>query len=170
MMQPLDDLSAAAPDTVIGPSVTVEGELSSQGDIRVDGHVSGSIKTQQALTIGEQAVIDATIDAESASIAGTVKGNITARDRLELTATAKVTGDITAKTLSVAPGAMFSGTSTMGGTGESSSTSSKNTRNGRTSAPESEEEEEDTVTILPPVPVVAPVERNALTRRASRRR
>ncbi|MFC1633137.1 polymer-forming cytoskeletal protein [Patescibacteria group bacterium] len=105
--------SSSAPETIIGSSVNVEGELKSDGDIRIEGNVTGSVKTKHSLAVGENAVIEASVNAQSAVISGTVNGNITVTDRVELSESARVTGDISSKVLSVSPGAVFAGTSKM---------------------------------------------------------
>lgn len=96
-------------ETVIGPSVTVEGDFGGEGNIRVEGMVKGSIKTKQNLQIASTAKIHATIEAQNASIAGEVKGNIRIKEALEVLATARITGDIEARTITVASGAMLNG-------------------------------------------------------------
>lgn len=102
-------------ETIVGPSVKVEGELSSEGNVRVDGQVTGDIQTSQNLAVGEQAVIAANIKALNAVIAGKVKGNITVNEALEITETGQVEGDIVAKIISIAPGAVFRGQCNMPG-------------------------------------------------------
>lgn len=101
-------------ETVIGPSVTVEGDFGGEGNVRVEGTVKGSIKTKQNLHVSAAAKIHASIDAQNASIAGEVKGNIRIKELLEVLATARINGDVEARTLSVAPGATLNGKITVG--------------------------------------------------------
>ncbi|MFA4880741.1 MAG: polymer-forming cytoskeletal protein [Candidatus Doudnabacteria bacterium] len=96
-------------ETIVGPSVKVEGELSSEGNVRIDGQVAGNVRTSQNLAVGEQAVISANVKALNAVIAGKIKGNITVEEALEITETGQVEGDITAKIISISPGAIFQG-------------------------------------------------------------
>lgn len=96
-------------ETVIGPSVQVEGNFVANGDIIIEGIVSGSIKTEKNLRIGEGAKVFAKISAANALVAGEVQGNIKIKENLELTGTAKVFGDIRAKILNVAAGASLNG-------------------------------------------------------------
>lgn len=96
-------------ETVIGPSVQVEGNFVANGDIIIQGVVSGSIKTARNLRVGQEAKIYANIVAANAIIAGEVQGNIKIKENLELTKTAKIFGDIRAKVLNVNPGASFHG-------------------------------------------------------------
>ncbi|PIP18109.1 MAG: cell shape determination protein CcmA [Parcubacteria group bacterium CG23_combo_of_CG06-09_8_20_14_all_35_9] len=96
-------------ETIIGPSVKVEGDFSGEGNVVVEGVVNGTLKTKQNLTVGEHAKISADVEAINAEISGQVKGNIKAKEKLELTNTAKIFGDIEAKILIVKAGAIFNG-------------------------------------------------------------
>ncbi len=96
-------------DTVVGPSVNVEGDFASEGNIIVKGSVSGSVHTSKHLLIEQGAKIMANVDAGSATISGTVKGNLRVKESLELTAGAIVLGDIKVKVLKVEAGALLQG-------------------------------------------------------------
>lgn len=100
-------------ETVVGTSVKLKGNLKSDGDITIDGVVTGEIKTKGSVVIGKNANIVASVKAKNISVSGAVQGNVEASDRLEITETGKVLGDISANVLSVAPGAMFTGKSQM---------------------------------------------------------
>jgi cytoskeletal protein CcmA (bactofilin family) len=100
-------------ETVVGPSVKVEGDFNSHGDMRIEGEVSGSVRTSKNLAIGPGARVEANVQVENAEISGEVTGNVTANEKLELTESARVSGDIKAKTLVIAPGALFSGSCEM---------------------------------------------------------
>ena len=98
-----------AGETIIAQGVRVEGDFHSQGDVFIDGEVSGSVETKSALTIGETAKIHADVKAKSAVVAGEVVGNIFADEMLELLATSHVKGDIVTARISVAAGARVNG-------------------------------------------------------------
>ena len=102
-------------ETIIGPSVKVEGDFSGDGDVIVEGIVSGNLKTKNHLKVMQGAKIQAEIEAKSAFIAGDIIGNINVADDLELTASAKIKGDISANIISVERGAVLNGKITMGG-------------------------------------------------------
>jgi len=96
-------------DTIIGQSVRVEGDFITEGNIIIEGIVSGAIKTEKNLKVGSKAQIFANISADNALISGEVQGNIRVNNQLELTATARVFGDIKANTLIIAAGSIFNG-------------------------------------------------------------
>ena len=102
-------------ETVVGPSVNVEGDFASEGNIVVKGTVSGSVFTSKHLTVEMGAKIIANVRAGSATIAGEVKGNMKIKESLELVSTSKVLGDIDVKNLKIEPGALLCGRVTMPG-------------------------------------------------------
>ncbi len=101
--------------TIIAQGVKVEGDFHSDGDVLIDGEVSGSLQTSKVLQIGKTARIQADVEAQSAIIAGEVQGNIQAIEKLELHATSVVHGDIVTGLISVAPGAKINGRISMKG-------------------------------------------------------
>jgi cytoskeletal protein CcmA (bactofilin family) len=101
--------------THIGKSVVFDGELSSDEDLRFEGTLKGHIHLRDAsLTIGEGATVEADIRARQVLVLGTVKGSIAAGQRIELTATARVNGTLTADRVVIADGARFNGGVDMG--------------------------------------------------------
>lgn len=96
-------------ETVIAPSVKVEGDFVAAGDVIVEGAVNGNLKTERHLRVGERAKIAANVSAGSALVSGEILGNITVKDSLEITSTGKVFGDIRTKVLTVAAGAILNG-------------------------------------------------------------
>lgn len=96
-------------ETIVGPSVKVEGDFVSEGNVVIEGQVNGSIKTAKHLRVEEGAKINANVAAESALVSGEVRGNIKLNSTLELTPTAKIYGDVETKTLIIAAGAILHG-------------------------------------------------------------
>lgn len=96
-------------ETIIGPSVKVEGNFTGEGNVIVEGILKGTLKTKQNLRVGAGAKIGANIQAQNAIIAGEIKGNIKAVEKIELKSTAKIFGDLDCKTLSIENGALFQG-------------------------------------------------------------
>jgi cytoskeletal protein CcmA (bactofilin family) len=101
--------------THIGKSVVFDGELTSDEDLRFEGTLKGHIHLREAmLTIGEGATVEADIRARQVVVQGTVRGSISAGQRIELAATAKVDGSLTAERVVIAEGARFNGGVDMG--------------------------------------------------------
>lgn len=114
-----EDYDTGTPETIVGATVKIEGDLVSEGDIKVDGQVAGKIKTNKNLYVGPLAKIEADVEADNAILAGAVKGEIKVKDNLLVQETAKIEGNISCARLSIAEGAHFSGTCTMPEVGES---------------------------------------------------
>lgn len=112
---PTNPENVGAGETVVGKSVKLEGDFSSDENVCIDGEVSGTLKTSKNLEIGEGASVEADVFAANATIAGRVSGNLDVKDKLELLESAKVTGDIKTGILSVAAGATFTGQCAMSG-------------------------------------------------------
>lgn len=92
----------------------LEGDLTSEGDIRIDGHLIGSIKTQGRIVLGEGGVIEGEVLCKTGIIGGEIKANIVSEELLTLKSTAKLNGEITAGKLAIEPGANFTGKCSMG--------------------------------------------------------
>jgi len=105
---------------------TLEGDLTSSGDVRVDGRLSGSVKTEKKLVLGERGVIEGEVYCKNAIIAGELKASIKVDELLTLRATAKLSGEIIAGQLAVEPGAIFSGKCSMGPVVKNIKTEEKN--------------------------------------------
>lgn len=104
----------AEPVTLIASGTLLKGELSFDTAARILGRVEGRITTAGRLEIGPGAQCKAHIEGAHVIIEGTVEGDIIARDRLELRATACITGSITAGALVVAEGASIKGPCAVG--------------------------------------------------------
>lgn len=96
-------------ETIIGPTVKVEGDFASEGNVLVLGVVNGSLKTKGNLRVEKGARIKADVEAANAAVFGEIKGNVTIQERLELGSSAAVEGDIVTKVLSIEPGAIVNG-------------------------------------------------------------
>jgi len=92
----------------------VSGQLSFHGPARIDGSVDGEIQCQGTLTIGEGAEIRAKISGHVVIIRGKVEGNVTAKEKVELAAPAKLIGNVDTPRLIVAEGVVFDGNCAMG--------------------------------------------------------
>lgn len=104
-----EDEGDRAVETVIGPSVKVEGNFIGSGNVSVEGVVNGTLKTSKDLRVGEGAKIKADVEAANATVAGELHGNIRVGGKLELSPSAKVIGNVEAAVLVVAQGAILNG-------------------------------------------------------------
>ena len=94
----------------IGGSITVNGDVTSAGDLVIDGKVVGTIELgDHSLTIGETASVTADLVAKDVTISGKVKGNVLGAGKVELKKNGEVEGDITAPRFVMEEGAVLSG-------------------------------------------------------------
>jgi cytoskeletal protein CcmA (bactofilin family) len=99
---------------VIGKGTTLEGNIDTSGNIRIEGRIHGNIKSKSKIALGHSSYVEGNVVAQNADIEGEVKGKIEIADMLVLKATASVQGDISTGKLVVEPGAVFNGTCKMG--------------------------------------------------------
>ena len=98
----------------VGNGTSLTGEASFKGMLRVDGHLSGQVKSEGGtLIVGNNGQVDADIEVAIATIHGTVNGDINASQRLELGRAAKVNGNIQTPSLIIEQGAVFEGSCRM---------------------------------------------------------
>ena len=100
-------------ETVFSDTTVFNGELKFDTSLRIEGNFKGKIISKGHLIIGENAKIRASIKAQSIVIAGEVKGNVEAFDRLELLPTGRLYGNIKTKKLKMADGVVFEGSCEM---------------------------------------------------------
>ena len=99
--------------TIISSGVVIEGKVTSNGNVRVDGIVKGDITAQGNLTVGEHGSIEGQLTGETVSIGGKVDGTVNAKEKLVLESKAALKGDLITKILVVEAGANFEGRSSM---------------------------------------------------------
>ena len=94
----------------VGNGTVLTGEATFRGMLRIDGHLSGTINSQDGtLIVGAGGQVDANIEVAVANIHGTVNGDIIATKRIEIGRTSRVIGNIQAPTLNIEQGAIFEG-------------------------------------------------------------
>lgn len=94
---------------------SIEGEIKSDSNLRIDGRVKGTINVRGRLIVGQTGVIEGEVTCQSSDIEGTLLGKVNCQDLLSLKATAKLHGDINTKKLAIEPGAVFTGNCSMAG-------------------------------------------------------
>lgn len=100
--------------TLIGAGTTLKGDLSSNGDLRIDGTIIGNISSSAKIIVGNSGVVEGDISGNQADIVGKVSGNIRAKELLQLRGESVVTGNLYAGKLQVEPSATFNGQCHMG--------------------------------------------------------
>lgn len=109
MNLPSERSPASTASTVIGPGLRVDGRITGEESLRVEGHVEGSIDLQEALYIASQGVVVAEIQARDIVVSGIAIGNLVAQDIVILEPGSKVVGDVQAPRVVIEDGAVFSG-------------------------------------------------------------
>jgi cytoskeletal protein CcmA (bactofilin family) len=108
-MRPLG-ASGAGAGARLGSSLHVKGEISGNEDLLIDGTVEGLITLdERKLTVGASAKVTADIIAREVVVYGTVKGNLRAKDRIEIKKDGSVNGDLTTARIMIEDGAYFKG-------------------------------------------------------------
>lgn len=97
------------PFSIIASDMTVIGDLETEGVVRVEGRVKGTVRVGSQVLVSDGAVIEGDLHTQEAVIAGRVSGAIHARERVELQATALVAGDIMTPRISIVEGARVTG-------------------------------------------------------------
>ncbi len=100
----------------ISAGTTINGDIETNGDIRLDGKFIGTINSNGKVVIGEGGKLEGEIICTNANISGTVQGKISVKELLSLQATANINGDLETGKLSIEPGANFTGACSMGAT------------------------------------------------------
>jgi cytoskeletal protein CcmA (bactofilin family) len=94
----------------VGNGTVLNGETSFQAMLRIDGHLTGKVFSESGtLIVGATGKVDANVAVASAIISGTVNGDIVAGEKLELTRTARVIGNVQTPRLVIEDGAIFEG-------------------------------------------------------------
>jgi cytoskeletal protein CcmA (bactofilin family) len=95
--------------TTLGRETKFSGTMRFTNSLKIDGEFEGEIESTGFLYVEQGAVVRADINVGSIVIGGTVHGNITARNKLEMLATGQVFGNITTSKLKIADGVVFEG-------------------------------------------------------------
>ena len=97
----------------IGVGTEITGDVSTNGDIRFDGILTGNLKTKGKVVIGETGVVKGEISCKNSVVEGKVEGKIIVVELLTLKATSSLLGDMVTRRLAIEPGAKFSGNCNM---------------------------------------------------------
>jgi len=103
--------------SIVGPGMKVVGDCSSDGTIRIEGQVEGSVKAAKSVVIGKEGVVLGDVVTQDAIVAGRVNGSVSAESRVELQTTCRVQGDIRSRRIKLDEGGQVDGQLHMGGRG-----------------------------------------------------
>ncbi len=118
---------------LISLGTDITGDVKSNGDIRIDGSLTGSLNTVGKVVIGPTGKVNGEVFCKNSEVSGIIEGKITVSQLLNLKASSKIFGDIATSKLSIEPGAKFSGNCKM----------SDNNNNGGTTASKEKEPERE---------------------------
>lgn len=99
--------------SIISNGVTINGELKSEGNVRIDGIINGNVSVSGNLTLGDTSHIKGEVKARSINMSGQIEGKVMVDEKLRLESKSVLKGDLIAKTLIIEEGAFFDGRSSM---------------------------------------------------------
>jgi cytoskeletal protein CcmA (bactofilin family) len=99
--------------SLVGRPVVVEGEISGDENLHIDGRVKGTIRLTGDLFVGAGGVVEAEVDARNVVIQGSVTGKVLARRQFEVQPSGRFNGECTAASFEIREGAVFEGISRM---------------------------------------------------------
>ena len=100
--------------TLLAKGVVLKGEIHVEGTVRIDGRLDGNIQTKGHVIIGEDGLVQGTINAGTVVSSGRIKAKVTASDRVQLLKTATLIGEVLTPTLIMEEGAKLQGAIDMG--------------------------------------------------------
>lgn len=103
----------------LGEGTYLEGSLETQGSLRIDGKVKGTVKAGDTLTVGSNGKIEGELYARNAVVGGRIEGNVKVDEKLVLETNSVLIGNLKAQKLVIDEGAVFQGKSEMGAVRES---------------------------------------------------
>jgi cytoskeletal protein CcmA (bactofilin family) len=105
----LGDITTESSASLIGAGTSLKGDITSSGDIRIDGTLAGNIHCAAKVIIGANGVVEGDISGQQADILGKVTGTIKVKDLLQLKGGSVVNGNLSAAKLQIEPAATFNG-------------------------------------------------------------
>lgn len=96
-------------DVIVGLNSSINGDVVSEGSVRIDGKVSGSINAKGDVIIGDNAIVDADVEANYCEISGKVNGSVHSDTLLKIFKSGELNGDITVSSFTIEEGGIFRG-------------------------------------------------------------
>ena len=108
-MEPSMSTTGNTSKNVLNSDVEIKGNLKFSGELTLEGKLEGEVQTDGVLNLGDTAVVNGNINAQSVVVRGKINGNINAKEKIEIKAKAELFGDIRATKLVVEEGVTFVG-------------------------------------------------------------
>jgi len=102
-------MNGSASKNILGADVEIKGNLKFSGELTFEGKLEGEIQTDGTLNLGDSAVVNGNINAQTVVVRGKINGNIIAKDKIDIKAKTELFGDIRASKLSGEEGVTFVG-------------------------------------------------------------
>lgn len=99
---------------IIRSGTEIKGDIVCNGDIRIDGKLVGTLKSEGKVVVGENGLVEGEVECQNATVSGGLKVTIKVHELLTLKSTANLVGEINTSKLQIEPGANFSGSCKMG--------------------------------------------------------
>jgi cytoskeletal protein CcmA (bactofilin family) len=96
--------------SIIGPGMRVIGDCDTEGTLRIEGHIEGTVRAGKAVVVGKDGSVKGDIITQDAVVGGRIAGTIIAESRLELQATCIIEGDVRARRIKLEEGGRVNGT------------------------------------------------------------
>jgi len=109
------NLESTSTQNIISQGTIIVGDLTSEGDLRIDGIVEGNLRTKGKVVVGKSGLIKGTLNGTDAYFEGKFSGKLTLSNTLTLKSSAHIEGEVVLGKLSVEPGATFNVTCVMKG-------------------------------------------------------
>lgn len=100
--------------SIVGPGMKIVGDCLTDGTVRIEGRVEGSVRAGKAVVVGKEGIVEGDIETQDAVVSGVVNGTINAESRLELQATCRIEGEVYARRMQLEEGAILNGRVHMG--------------------------------------------------------
>ena len=100
--------------SIVGPGMKVVGDCETDGTVRIEGTIQGSVRAGKAVVIGKEGTVQGDIFTQDAVVSGRIIGSLTAESRLEVQASATIEGEVKARRMQLDEGAVLNGSVTMG--------------------------------------------------------
>lgn len=104
--------------TLIAAGTTIDGDVRSKGPVHVEGRIQGAIESDDTVQVNSTGAVEGDIDSLEVMIAGQVKGNVSARNRVRIQEGCRMSGDIRAERIQIDEGARMEGHLQMGSTSD----------------------------------------------------